>query len=158
MIMQLENNYQLNVLGALGALGPAQHGYPPAERFRAEQTLLAERGCVVSSARFVVFGTTYPIAGLSSVRAMVCPVDRSGTIRLILVGAALLLLSSFSAVLGALGLLLVAFGLYRWSKARPVFGVRIATAGCEVDALWSQDRDFIDRVTAALNQGIIQRG
>lgn len=154
--MMTQTDYYVNRVPTAPAYGA--HPYEVATGYRAERTLLAERGVVVSSARFVVFNATYPLAGITAVWSFMRPADRSGGIWAIVIGVVLLLLSGLSAVFAAGGVLMIAIGIFICAMARPFFGVRIATAGGQVDTLCLQDRDFIARVTAALNQSIIQRG
>jgi hypothetical protein len=119
---------------------------------RTEHTLLAEQGIIVSTARFVVGTTTYPLAGITAVSTSAIKPKYLLPLILILFGLPLL---PAKAPLG-LPLLLAGIAIIVLSKKR--FVVRMATAGGQVDALASKDRAYIERVVSALNTAIIQRG
>jgi hypothetical protein len=114
---------------------------------------LSEQGIVVSSSRFVVGATTYPLAGITSVSSFVIPAKRMAGILLLVLGLIVLLAGGyvFGAITAAIGILILVV-------VKPTYVVRMATAGGQVDALVSKDAHYIQRVVGALNQAVIQRG
>ncbi len=137
---------------------------PPS--MRQEVPLLAEQGVQVTSARFVVYQQTYPIAGITSVAPFSVPSSNTGPGCLIAF-AALFCIAPLVRLLwdgdvkaGALVLFpgsLLALGVWWFRSRKPSYGVVIWTAGANVRALTSQDGMFVQRVIGALNQAIASR-
>lgn len=140
------------------------YGYGPPSMQRQEVHLFSEQGIQVTSARFVVFQQTYPIAGITSISPFTIPAQRAGLI----LGALFFGLCT----LGGCGLMLgddhnpvgvIVFGLFMglciWGAVsrKPMHGLMISTAGMNVRALTSQDFNQVQRVMAALNQAIAMR-
>ena len=138
---------------------PPTHGQPTsgasaAGAFRSELTLLSEQGVVVSSTRFVVNGTTFPLAGIQSVSEERVPPKR--TFALLLTGLGLLCAATEDA--RAFGVILLIVGVAWLGMAKATHRIVVYTAGGVQRPLSSKDANLVGRVISALNQGIIQRG
>jgi len=114
----------------------------------------------VTTTRFVVGATMYPINGITSVGAVTLPRSFAGW--LIAASAAGMwgvghtsgeggLVRGIPGVAVMLGLLAVAF--LRKSK----YAVRVTTAGGQSDALVSADLAMIQAIVAALHQAVAER-
>lgn len=130
-----------------------------------EQTLLNDRGVIVSTARFVVGSTTYPLAGITAVQYLELPAQRGGAILAgiilgsiggVSMGRTFLPNSDASAVLALLCAVVAAVGFA--STVKPNFVVRVMTAGGQIDAIKSPDKTWTQSIATALNQAVINRG
>jgi hypothetical protein len=144
--------------------GWAPQGYPQAPpqsyNARPETTFLSEPGLVITSARAIVGSAMYPMAGITSVRA----VREARSVAPILMALGLGLFGILATIgepcrilgilmlFGAMGcVLLYAMGTDRW-------WVVIGTAGGEVKAVCYNREDQAQRVVGALNHAIVSRG
>ena len=121
-----------------------------------EQIFFDQDGVSVSSARFVVRGTTYPISAITSVRAVSSKNFPLLALVLILIGFGILL--GGEPTLLILGLGAIALGVVWIAKKKEVYSVVLQTSSGETQVLESQSRDYIHSVVDALNNSIVQRG
>lgn len=126
-----------------------------------ETTYYNDSGVLVTNARAVLGGTTYPLANVSSV-AVGEQVPSSAPM---LVLALCFLASLFCAfgedtrVIGISGL--VIFGLLAfaaWQNSKPSYYVKVGSAGGEQKALAGHSKEEVVKIVAALNEAIIGRG
>lgn len=119
------------------------------EFFRSENVL-------VSQTRFVTFGQTYAMSGVTSVKAS--SVQPSRLAPLAIGGFGLLCL--FTGATGPLifGTVLLAVAALIWVSQKPEHFVSLSVASGEVRALKSRDPQFVNDVIRALNDCIIARG
>lgn len=133
---------------------------------RQEFTILQEPGVIVTSARFIVGQQTYPMAGLTAVAPFTDPPSTIGSIVGTLCVGGLAAISGLAAyfagsglgfgvtgLLGAAATVILVLGMMK----KPMHGVRIATAGGQVHALFSRDIQHVQRVVGALNQALSMR-
>lgn len=118
----------------------------------AETVFLEESGVKVTNARFVVFGKTHALSGITSVSSYKISPSRKGPIVLILLG----ILSA--AMIKGYAIIFIALGIVWWIMQKNTYKVHMESASGSFDALDSKDEDFIDRVVNALNDAIIHRG
>jgi hypothetical protein len=125
-----------------------------------ETTFLSENSVTVTSARFVASGQTHAIGSITSVRILTEPAPIMGSV--VLFGtAALAILFSISLrswEAGAIGLTLGIAGYFvtKHTKATHIVVLRIASG--EARAVFSQDRQFIQRIHDAVSNAIVARG
>lgn len=119
------------------------------EFFRSENVL-------VSQTRFVTFGQTYAMSGVTSVKASSVNPSRTGP--LIIGGLGIILLFSGVTSMLIFGAVLLGCAAFIWSVQKPDYFVSLSVASGEVRALNSKDPQFIGDVIQALNECIIARG
>lgn len=143
--------------------GPPTYREPTSSGYGEEQTLFAENGVYVTTARFVVGTVVFPIRGLTAVIPF-CERPKRG-VAFTCFGIAAFL---FFAALGhptapisggafTIGLCLAGVGTFAWVSLKPRYGLRILTASTSVPAILTPDHSFVERVHVALNQALARR-
>ena len=117
-----------------------------------EKVFYDNRGIKVTNSRFLTYGTTTSMSGITSVTKYIHKPSRKGPIILFVVG---LILFAWQWYIGAAG---VALAVIWWMSQKPEFSIRLATASGESEALVDKDEKFIDDVVTALNDAIVHRG
>ena len=119
----------------------------------AEQIFYDNGGVKVTSARFIVYGETKPLAGFTSVSMLSSSPSRLWPIILIILGIILLFCNYFVAgiIIGIIG------GVWLFLQ-KPTYHVRVETASGASDALSSKNQKFISDIVNALNDAIVERG
>jgi len=129
-------------------------------------------GITVTNARFVVGAKTFAMRGITSVEVVeaeeVADPDPKNPLPSITTGAGLLFIAvglafwlgfDFSymvaVILGIIGVLLIVGGACMFAKWKRTFKIVLKTAGGEVTAYKSDDRNHIAKITQALNDSII---
>ncbi|MCH8172196.1 MAG: QacE [Proteobacteria bacterium] len=107
----------------------------------------------VSTTRFQVPGTTYPVNGITSVTNFVIAPKRGLPIVLGILGLAFLFMENYVFGLSFLGVAILI-----WFLQKTKYAVRISTAGGQVDAIISTDQAEIGKIVTELNEAIIERG
>jgi hypothetical protein len=147
-----------------------------------EEIIFSQGEILVTRARFVVSGQTYPIAGITSVRIGTKPASHTGSGLVMICGMLLFLASLFAAVVNPirsayqqptlspsliwgpgwgpkiLGALFVVGGIFWWCFEKPRYLVIVGTAGGDRQAYMSPSRPQIERIIDALNSAIVSRG
>lgn len=125
-----------------------------------ETTFFQSDDIVVTNARFIVGAQTFAMRGITSVQTIKIPANYGGPVAVIFLGLSLVLIgfASSSFVLGGLGVLLLALSIWMAMRQKPIFAVVLRTAGGEVTAYRSYDRNYISEIVEALNQSIISHG
>lgn len=132
-----------------------------------EQQFLDERGVLVTNARFVANGQTFPIAGISSIKSTTIKKKSNLSLYIGMIIFGLSALGSFiqiffNVVIGLFSLTVSALLLYYCYKTakqrKDSYVVMIRTAGGETEAYSHSDKDLVDQVIKALNLAIIARG
>ena len=133
-----------------------------------EQVFLDAGDVFVSSTRAVLFGETYAMSNITSVRKSRVRMSLIKAITMLIGSVILAFIAMFAvyALLGqALGMLagmaVFAFFAYRSCYIHlryPDCVLHIGTMGGEIDGLTSKDERFVDQVVEALNEAIIARG
>lgn len=119
-----------------------------------------DAGVRVTSTRFIVGSTTYPLTGITSVTTGMIRASRGNAIWMIVIG---LLVAFFgfkmSAGIGMIGVLLIAGGAIWLYTIKDQHVLRIATAAGETNALKTKGTpEYVDHVARALNEAIAARG
>jgi ribosomal protein S27E len=109
-------------------------------------------GVRVTSARAILDGKSYAMAQITSVEAVEIPPNTKAAVALIVCGAILAIPTC------GLALILLIVGIIVYGTARPYYAVCVASASGEAHALIGPDPEPIDRVVAAINQAIVERG
>lgn len=118
-------------------------------------------GVIVTQARFITPQQTFAMAGVTSVRYLCLPANRTGPNILIGLGLIMTLGGIAGGMQGIPGLLLgivTTAGGWYWRKGRvDSHVVRLGTAGGEQQALESTDERHIRAIIEAVNNAIIAR-
>lgn len=117
-----------------------------------EKTFFEYGDVKVTNARFISGSQTYAMSNVTSVKAFEEKPKRFWGILALLFGLAM---ASTNTVVGLLIAGAAAFYLYR---QKTVYHVMLATAGGETSALKTHQREYLDKVVAALNEAIVHRG
>lgn len=126
----------------------------------AEETTFFQSGDIaVTNARFVVGAQTFAMRGITSVQGVKRSAGYAAPIIMAAFGLALVV-GFFVGVagLGVFGLLILAADIWLFTRRRPIFAVVLRTAGGELTAYESKNRDQIASIIDALNQAIISHG
>jgi ABC-type uncharacterized transport system permease subunit len=119
-----------------------------------EEKVFFENGDVkVTSARFVTFGKTQALSGITAVSSHYVSPKRTGPIVLAVVGLLCLFAEQY-----ILALVLIALAVVWWIMQKTVYFVRLESASGTSDAFSSKDQDLIFKIVDALNEAIIHRG
>ncbi len=124
-----------------------------------ESTFFQSGGITVTNARFIVGAQTFAMRGITSVEGVEHPPIVIWTIIFVVVGL-LMALNLFAGNygIGVFGLLIFAVGIWLRTRQRSKFSVVLRTAGGEITAYQSPDREFISSIIQALNQAIVSQG
>jgi len=107
----------------------------------------------VTNARFIVGSQTYAMSNITSVKASEDSPGRFTPIACVVVGVACL----FGSV-KEFGIFLILLGGVWLACLKTTYYVSLTTAGGESKALSSEQREYIEKVVAALNNAIVHRG
>ncbi len=122
-----------------------------------EETTFFNQGNIwVTNARFIVYGQTYAMNGVTSVRQLVTRPSRFGPICLIIIGLLCLLGGSGTSVFFCL--VFIGIGALWWVTQKPTWTVVLSSSSGEHRALTSPNQAFIQGVVDALNTSIVHRG
>ena len=117
-----------------------------------EQVFFSHTGITVTSSRFVSGPQTFVMGNVTSVKVTEKKPRRLYPLFFLLWGLATIVPSPPVGV--AICAASIAYLIFRKTDYRII----LATAGGEVSALKTQDRELLDNIVEALNQAIIQRG
>jgi hypothetical protein len=117
-----------------------------------EKIFLDEKGVKVTSARFITFGKTHSMSGVTAVSSFVINPNRKGPIILAVVG----LLAFFIGWIYAI--IIIGLAAAWWFTQKKKYVVSLSSASGSEDALTNLDQNFIFRVVDALNEAIVHRG
>ena len=119
----------------------------------AEEKVFFEQGDVkVTNSRFMTYGTTHSMSGITSVTQLIYKPNRIGPI----ITAAVGLLCFFFSWL--IAIIVIAGAVVWWFLQKTKYGVQMSSASGDQEALSSTDGEFINTVVAALNDAIVHRG
>ncbi|MDO9011730.1 MAG: DUF6232 family protein [Gallionella sp.] len=110
-----------------------------------EQILLDEQGLKVTNARFIAGGQTYAMSGITSVRLIKVPQLKVFAWILIVTGIFFIFIPTI-------------IGIIMLRKQLPPWAVGLSTASGAVNAYFTKDGAFAERVVGALNDAMIARG
>lgn len=118
-----------------------------------EETVVFEENNVkVTNTRFIVDGQTYAMNGVTSVKRFEKKPPRVLPVIVGIFGLATMAASIFVGI----AILAAAYGI--WVSQKEEYSVLLSTSSGAAQALTSKDRVYIERVIAALNEAIINRG
>ena len=124
-----------------------------------ESTFFRSGNIVVTNARFVVGSQTFAMRGITSVQGVETPVSYIIPVLVGLLGLVLAVnLFRNGSFGGIIGILILAAAIWMAVRQKPTFAVVLRTAGGEVTAYKSTNRDFIAQIIKALNEAIISHG
>ena len=113
----------------------------------------------MTNARFIVGAQTFAMRGITSVQGVETPATYVGPVILALLG--LIMAASLfngSIGLGIVGVLILAADICIFIRRKTTFAVVLRTAGGEVTAYQSTNREHIAQIIRALNEAIISHG
>lgn len=117
-----------------------------------EKTFFEYEDVKVTSARFMSGSQTYAMSNVTSVKAFEEKPKRIGGILALIIGLAVALNTPI------VGLVIAAAAAYYLYQQKTMYHVMLATAGGEVSALKTHQREYLDKVVGALNDAIVARG
>lgn len=118
----------------------------------AEEKVFYDEGNVkVTNSRFLTYGTTTSMSGVTSVSKHAAHPSRKGPIILAIVGLILFAWQWFIA------LIVIAAAVAWWMSQKTTYSIRLASASGESEALNSCDESLIDKIIEALNEAIVYR-
>jgi len=106
----------------------------------------------ITNTRFVNGAQTYAMSNVTSIKSFEQKPKRIGGILVLLVGLAIAVNTAVA------GLLIAASAVVYLVMQKTMYHVMLATAGGEVSALKTKQRDYLEKVVAALNEAIVYRG
>ena len=124
-----------------------------------ESTYFKSGNIAVTNARFVVGSQTFAMRGITSVQGVETPVSYVIPVLISLLGLVLAVnLFRNGSSVGIVGILILAAGIWMAVRQKPTFAVVLRTAGGEVTAYKSRNRDHIAQIIRALNEAMISHG
>jgi hypothetical protein len=121
-----------------------------------ETLFLNENDMIVTNTRFSIFGQTFALAKVSSVRSI--RKNPSRLLPIILGAAALLAFVDGGTAVVVLGILLLVAAGSLWFLQKPEFILLLSTPVGEAKVLISRDNEQVAKVLAALHQALLHRG
>lgn len=106
----------------------------------------------ITNTRFVNGTQTYAMSNVTSVKSFEQKPKRLGGVLVLLVGLAIAVNTP------VVGLLIAASSAVYLIMQKTMYHVMLATAGGEVSALRTVQREYLEKVVSALNEAIIYRG
>ncbi len=117
-----------------------------------EKVFFEDRDVTVTSSRFITFGKTQALSGITAVSSYVQKPNRIPPIVVAGVGLICFYFSWF------LALILIAAAAVWWFLQKTYYIVQLESASGTNDALSDTDKTFIFSVVDALNEAIVHRG
>jgi hypothetical protein len=117
-----------------------------------EKVFFEDRDVTVTSSRFLTFGKTQALSGITSVSSYVQKPNRKLPIILAIVG---LICFYFSWIIAVLVIAAAAVWMY---FQKTYYTIQLESASGTTDALTDTDNDFIFKVVDAINEAIVYRG
>jgi hypothetical protein len=119
----------------------------------AEETVFFEEGNVkVTNARFLTFGKTHSMNGITSVTKYQITPSRKGPIIVAVIGLLAFIFKWYIAVI------ILAAAVAWFISQKKKYSVQLSSASGDNEALTSTNEEYIDKVVAALNDAIVHRG
>lgn len=117
-----------------------------------EKTFFEYDDVKVTNARFISGSQTYAMSNVTSVKAFEEKPSRIGGIIVLIIGLAIAANSPVPGIVIA-----AAAGYYLYQQ-KTMYHVMLATAGGETSALKTNQKEYLGKVVAALNEAIVHRG
>jgi len=134
-----------------------------------DETIYADDAVAVTTTRVIIWGTTYALRNITSVRMTFTPPRVAGAIFLLIAGLIVVLVAlaigSFVDVGRSLYPLIgvyvfagaiIAIAILLMAKAKPMYHVNLFSASGEVHALTSKNRAYIEHIVASINGAIVK--
>lgn len=118
-----------------------------------EQVFFQYEDVKVTNARFINGSQTFAMNNVTSVKPYVKKPSRTGGVLALLFGLFLMFQASLMA-----GLLISLGAAYYLYQQKTVFKILLSTSAGETTALVTYQREYLNRVIAALNEAIVHRG
>ena len=119
----------------------------------AEEKVFFEQGDIkVTNSRFMTYGTTHSMSGVTSVTQLIFKPNRIGPIIVAAVGLLCFIFSWWIAII------VLAAAVVWWFMQKTRYAVQMSSASGDQEALSSTDGELINKVVAALNDAIVHRG
>lgn len=123
-----------------------------------DREFFSNQDVFVSLTRFVAFGQTYAMSGVTSVKAAEIKPDHGGTIVLAFIAFVCLIFGTVSVLMLAIGLSLAVWAAITGFSKEPSYSVMLTVSSGQVQAVTSKDRELISKIVQALNDCIVARG
>ena len=123
-----------------------------------ETTFFQSGDITVTNARLIVGAQTFAISGITSVQGVETPASHITSIAVMLLGIILAIGGLAVSIFIFFGILIIALGVWLFFREKPKYEVVLTTAGGEVTAYQSGDKEFMSQVIHALNDSIVSRG
>lgn len=107
----------------------------------------------VTNARFINGGQTYVMNNVTSVKPYEKKPSRVWGIIVLAAGVAIMVDTSFIT-----GLLIAAAAAWYLYQQKTIYHIQLSTSAGETTALVTYQRDYLNRIIAALNDAIVHRG
>jgi Family of unknown function (DUF6232) len=117
-----------------------------------EQTFFEYDDVKVTSSRFITGGQTYAMSNITSVKPYEKKPSRFLGVVVLLLGL-IVAMSSLSVGI----VMVVCAGIYLYFQ-KSIYHILLSTSAGETKALVTYQRDYLDKVIAALNDAIVARG
>ena len=117
-----------------------------------EQTFFEYEDVKVTNSRFISGGQTYAMSNVTSVKAFEKQPKKFWGVILLIFG----LLMAINTP--AFGIILAACSAFYLYKQKTEYHIMLATSAGETSALKTYQKDYLQKVVAALNDAIIHRG
>ncbi len=131
-----------------------------------EETIYSDNLVTVTTTRVIIWGTTYALRNITSVRMAFTPPQVIGPVLLLLLGVFLLFLTvipipfhenNYSPLAGfLLSGLAIGGGVLWMCNLKTKYHVDISSASGEIHALTSKDKVYIQRVVMSINEAIVK--
>lgn len=118
-----------------------------------ERTFFEYEDVRVTSARFINGGQTYAMNNVTSVKPYEKKPSRVGGVIVLVIGIAIMINNSFM-----IGLIISAAAAYYLYQQKTIYHILLSTSAGETTALVTYQREYLNRVIAALNDAIVHRG
>jgi len=123
-----------------------------------EKEFFSSEDVYVSLTRFVAFGQTYAMSGVTSVGAKEVAPDHSGTTLAMILGAVCILVGLAFPVFLFAAFVIIGIAIYLRNSKSADYYVMLTTSAGQVQAVRSKDKEYISSVVQALNDCIVARG
>jgi Family of unknown function (DUF6232) len=142
---------------------------PPSLLQSTDETIYADNAVAVTTTRVIIWGTTYALRNITSVRMTFTPARVAGAIFLLIAGLMVALVAlAIGSFVGADGIQYPLIGVYVFAgaiiaiaillmtKAKPMYHVNLSSASGEIHALTSKNKTYIEKVVVSINDAIVK--